>query len=106
MWHAVPRLDSPDKIWLLPKPVACWLGVGVLLGPIYSALAEYLAGQRQGASWDHPLAWIVTGVGLAVGVTGAFFRPGGLDLGRWLSVVLDYALTPKRATWRPTGGSE
>lgn len=106
MWHPVPRLDSPNKIWLLPEPVARWLGVGLMLGPIYAALSEFLTGQRQGVSWEHPLAWIVTGAGLAVGATGAFFRPGGLDLGRWLSVLLDYALTPKRATWKPVGGSE
>jgi hypothetical protein len=106
LWHSVPRLDSPNKIWLLPEPVARWLGIGLLLGPLYTALTEFLAGAPQGSSWNHPLAWIVTGAGLLVGATGAFFRPGGLDLGRWFAVLTDYAFTPKRAAWRPTGGVE
>jgi len=107
MWHAVPRLDRPNKVWLLPAPVAKWIGMGVLAGPIFAQLGELVA-WPQGTAWDHGLTWIVWLAGMAAGVTGAFVRPGGHDLGYWLSAVLNYTATPKRARWRPggPGGSE
>ena len=38
LWHPVPRLDRPDRLWLLPAPQAKWLAGGLFSRA--AALAE------------------------------------------------------------------
>lgn len=100
LYHPIPRLDAPDKLWILPAPVAKWLGGAFVSGPAV-AQALVLAGNVH--PWDDPRLWVAWALALLVGACGAFVRPGGLDLARWLGVLVDYALLPKRAVWKPVG---
>jgi hypothetical protein len=47
--------------------------------------------------------WAVWALGLALGAAGAFWRPGGLHVGQWLSVAVEWALVPRKAVWKPVG---
>ena len=50
------------------------------------------------------IVWLVWLAGLIVGAVGAFWRPGGLHLGEWASVLVNFVLVPRRAVWKPQGG--
>lgn len=100
LWHTTPRLDSADKLWILPAPVAKWLGGAFVAGPA-AAQALVLAGHAH--PWGAPGLWAAWALALLVGAGGAFVRPGGLDLARWAGVLVAYALLPKRAVWKPVG---
>ena len=102
LWHPVPRLDAPDRVWLLPAPQAKWLGAGVFsAAPWWRSSWPSSAGTARptcGACppsgrpgwWASPWApW---------GPSGA---PGGLHLGRWASALVDWLLVPRHAVWRP-----
>jgi hypothetical protein len=103
LWHGVPRLDNPSRIWLLPAPVAKWLILGALVGPLYAQASDFVLSQKPGTAFLDGLTWVIALVGLCVGLTGAFFRPGGHDLGRWLQCLLDYAASPRTTRWKPGG---
>jgi hypothetical protein len=103
LWHPVPRLDAPDRVWLLPAPAARWLAAGLFAGPLVAQVAVLLGGYGPAAAWGLWWVWLAWLVGAIVGAVGAFWRPGGLHLGRWLAVVSDYALAPRRCVWKPTG---
>lgn len=104
LWHPVPRLDAPDRLWLLPAPVAKWLGAGVFSGPVLAQLLALVWGINPADAWSIWYVWLVWCVGLLVGAVGAFWRPGGLHVGQWASVRLDYALLPRRCVWKPGSG--
>jgi hypothetical protein len=101
LWHGVPRLDAPDRLWLLPAPVAKWLGAGLFSGPLLAQLLAFLGGYGPAAVWGLPVVWLVWLAGLIVGAVGAFWRPGGLHVGTWASTLVTYALCPRRAVWKP-----
>jgi len=101
LWHPVPRLDAPDRLWLLPAPQAKWLGAGLFSGPLLAQLLAFFGGYGPTDVWGLPAVWIAWLAGLLVGAVGAFWRPGGLHLGRWASVLVDWLLVPKNAVWRP-----
>jgi hypothetical protein len=103
LWHPVPRLDAPDRVWLLPAPQAKWLGAGLFSGPLAAQLLAVLGGYSPAAVWGLPVVWLVWLAGLAFGALGAFWRPGGLHVGQWLGVLVDWLLVPRRAAWKPTG---
>ena len=103
LWHPVPRLDAPDRVWLLPAPQAKWLGAGLFSGPLAAQLLAVLGGYSPAAVWGLPVVWLVWLAGLAFGALGAFWRPGGLHVGQWLGVLVDWLLVPRRAVWKPTG---
>ena len=105
LWHAVPRLDAPDRLWLLPAPQAKWLGAGLFSGPLVAQLLASVGGYGPTAVWGLAPVWAVWLVGLALGAVGAFWRPGGLHAGQWASVLVDWLLVPRRAVWRPGGGA-
>jgi len=46
----------------------------------------------------------VEAAGAIVGAGGAFWRPGGLHVGEWMTALVNYALVPRRAVWKPVGG--
>jgi hypothetical protein len=103
LWHPVPRLDAPDRLWLLPAPQAKWLGAGLFSGPLAAQLLVFFAGYGPAAVWGLPAVWLVWLAGLVLGAAGAFWRPGGLHVGQWLGVLVDWLLVPRRCVWRPTG---
>ena len=103
LWHPVPRLDAPDRVWLLPAPQAKWLGAGVFSGPLLAQLLALFGGYGPAEVWGVWWVWGVWLAGVSVGAVGAFWRPGGLHFGRWASTLIDFALVPRRATWKPTG---
>jgi hypothetical protein len=104
LWRTVPRLDSPDRLWLLPAPQAKWLGAGVFSGPLLAHLLAFLGGYSPEAVWSLPAVWLIWLAGIIVGAVGAFWRPGGLHLGAWAAALVNYALVPRRAVWTPGGG--
>ena len=106
LWHGVPRLDSPDRLWLLPAPQAKWLGAGLISGPLVAQLLVFFGGYGRADVWSLPVVWAVWALGLVLGALGAFLRPGGLHVGEWVAVLVDYVLVPRRAVWRPGGGGE
>jgi hypothetical protein len=103
LWHPVPRLDAPDRVWLLPAPQAKWLGLGVLSGPLLAQLLASFGGYGPRAVWGLPVVWAVWALALTVGAVGAFWRPGGLHVGQWLAVAIEWRLVPRRAVWKPVG---
>lgn len=104
LWRYTPRLDSPDRLWLLPAPQAKWLGAGLFSGPLLAQLLAFFGGYGPSDVWSLPVVWAVWLAGLVAGAVGAFYRPGGLHLGEWVSALVNYALVPRRATWMPPGG--
>src|SRR5688572_29744712 len=104
LWHPVPRLDAPDRLWLLPAPQAKWLGAGVFTGPLAAQLLVFFGGYDPAGVWSLLALWLVWGLGVLCGAVGAFHRPGGLHLGQWAAVAVNWLLVPRRATWRPIGG--
>jgi hypothetical protein len=103
LWHPVPRLDAPDRVWLLPAPQAKWLGAGVFSGPLVAQALAVLGGYGPADVWSLPVVWLAWLAGAIVGALGAFWRPGGLHVGEWAAVLTDWLLVPRRATWRPAG---
>ena len=103
LWHPVPRLDAPDRIWLLPTAQAKWLGAGLFSGPLVAQALSLLEGIAPAAVWGDARVWVAWLIGLALGCLGAFYRPGGRHLGQWAGTLLDYHLRPRRATWQPVG---
>lgn len=101
LFHSVPRLDAPDRVWLVPVPIAKWLAAGALSGPAAATLTALSTGIPEPDAWSLPAVWAVWAAGLVVSVVGAFVRPGGLHAAAWLSAWADYLLRPRRATWRP-----
>lgn len=99
--HMTPRLDAPDRVWLIPLPVAKWLVAGGLSGPVADTVYAALHGSSHAAAWNEPVVWLVWVVGLVLSCVGAFVRPGGVDAVRWLAVYVDYLLVPRRAVWCP-----
>ena len=104
LWHGVPRLDRPDRLWLLPAPQAKWLGAGLFSGPLLAQLLAFLGGYGPADVWSLPVVWLVWLCGLIVGAVGAFWRPGGLHVGEWAAVLVNFVLVPQRAIWKPVGG--
>lgn len=103
LYHPVPRLESSDKILLLPAPVAFWLAGGCFAWFVAWQLAALLTGAPPADLMGDWRLWAFGIVSVLVGACGAFVRPGGLDLARWLGVLVDYALLPRRAVWKPVG---
>ena len=103
LWHHVPRLDAPDRLWLLPAPQAKWLGAGAASGPVAAQVLTLVAGLGPVDVWGDWRVWVAWFIGLLIGLAGAFYRPGGRHLGQWAGTLLDYHLRPKRATWKPVG---
>jgi hypothetical protein len=103
LWRNVPRLDSPDRLWLLPAPQAKWLGAGLASGPVASQVFAVTTGHGPVLVWGDWQVWVIWAIGLTAGCVGAFYRPGGRHLGQWMGTLLDYHLRPRRATWKPVG---
>ena len=103
LWHPVPRLDAPDRLWLLPASVAKWLAAGVFSGPVLAQLLALVWGISPADAWSLWYVWAVWIAGLVVGAAGAFWRPGGRHVGQWAGTLLDFALTTRRASWKPVG---
>jgi hypothetical protein len=103
LWHPVPRLDAPDRVWLLPAPQATWLGAGLLSGPLFAQLLAFLGGYGPADVWGVWWVWAAWALGVVSGALGAFMRPGGRHLGQWAGTLLEYALVPRRAVWKPVG---
>jgi hypothetical protein len=99
LWHGVPRLDTPDKLWLLPAPVAKWLGAGVSSGPVLAQWFVFFGGQTPEGVWSLPVVWLVWLAGMLVGALGAFWRPGGLNVAQWPAVLVDWTLVPRKTVW-------
>lgn len=106
LFHPVPRLDAPDKLWLLPAPVAKWLGGGITSGPVAAYALPLVTGAPLADGFTSPPVLLVWCVGIVVGCVGAFVRPGGLDLGQWAQAWLRYQVTPRRAVWWPVAVEE
>ena len=101
--HQVPRLDACDRLWLLPLPVAKWLGGGLATGPLVEYGYATLYGLPLDQGWNEPLVWLIWAFALVGAAIGAFVRPGGLDAAQWGAVLVAYMLVPRRAVWRPGG---
>lgn len=101
MFHRVPRLDAPGRVWLLPLPVARWLVAGVLSGPAMNTALSFFQGIPQEQAWGTPVVWVAWLLGLALSCVGAFVRPGGIHAARWAVILVDYQLVPRRAVWCP-----
>ena len=103
LWRPVPRLDRPDRLWLLPAPQAKWLGAGVFSGPLLAQFLAFLGGYGPADVWSLPVVWLSWLAGAIVGAIGAFWRPGGLHGGAWAGVLTDWSLSPRKAVWKPAG---
>jgi hypothetical protein len=103
LWHPVPRLDAPDRVWLLPAPQAKWLAAGVFSGPLAAQVLALLGGYGPADVWGLPVVWLAWTIGLLLGAAGAFWRPGGLHAGQWAAALAGFVLAPRRAVWKPTG---
>lgn len=103
LYHPIPRLGSPDKILLLPAPVAFWLAGGFFAPFVLWQLLGLLTGVPLADLFGDGRLIAFGCASVLVGACGAFVRPGGLDLARWAGVLMDYALLPKRAVWKPVG---
>ena len=101
LWHGVPRLDRPDRLWLLPAPQAKWLGAGLFSGPLLAQLLAFPGGYGPANVWSLPVVWLVWLTGAIVGAVGACWRPGGLHVGAWASALVNYVLCPRRSVWKP-----
>ena len=99
--HSVPRLDAPDRVWLVPVPIAKWLAAGALSGPAAATLTALNTGMAEADAWNLPAVWLVWALGLLLSVVGAFVRPGGLHAAAWAVAWSDYVLSPRRAVWSP-----
>jgi hypothetical protein len=96
LWHPVPRLDAPDRVWLLPAPQAKWLGAGVFSGPLVAQALVVLGGYGPADVWSLPVVWIAWLAGALVGALGAFWRPCGPPGG---------APSSPRPSWPPARAS-
>src|ERR687886_2318246 len=90
LWHAVPRLDPPDRVWLLPAPMAKWLAAGLFSGPLVAQVLAFFGGAGPVAVWGDWRVWVIWLVGLLLGCVGACCRPGGRHLGQWANTIIDY----------------
>jgi hypothetical protein len=93
LWHDVPRLDRPSRLWIIPADKAAWVAGG--LAP--AALAVNL-------DWRlvvDPAVWLLTLVGLIVGLLGAYWQPERRSFPRWALAWLAFHGTPRRASWKP-----
>jgi hypothetical protein len=70
-------------------------------GPLLAQFLVLFAGYGPTAVWSLPVVWAVWAAGVVLGVLGAFVRPGGLHVGAWAAVVVDYVLVPRKAVWTP-----
>ena len=99
--HTVPRLDAPDRVWMIPMPVAKWLGAGIVSGSLANYGVAFWNEVSLDQALNEPAVWLVWGIGITLSLVGAFVRPGGLHAARWASVLVDYLLVPRRAVWKP-----
>src|SRR5919202_4337422 len=76
LWHAVPRLDAPDRVWLLPAPVAAWLAAGLCSGPLVAQVLALFGGAGPVAVWGDWRVWVIWLTGMLLGCGGACCRPG------------------------------
>jgi len=71
----------------------------------FTDLVAGLAGSyslwHQVAGWPVAPRVAVTALSLTVALAVALFKPGGRRPEQWLIVWLHYAVTPRRAAWRP-----
>ena len=93
LWHEVPRLDRPPRLFVLPQDKAVWLAAG--LGPAAAAVT---------LDWHlltDPALWALALVGAVVGIGGAYVQPEGRSLPRWALAWISWRTQPKRAVWKP-----
>ena len=93
LWHDVPRLDRPPRLWIIPQDKAVWVGAG--LAPAAVAVT---------VDWrllTEPALWLIALAGAAAGIGGALVQPEGRSLPRWLWAWANWTMQPKRASWRP-----
>jgi hypothetical protein len=93
LWHDVPRLDRPPRLWIIPQDKAVWLGAGLAPAAVAVTVDWRLLAD--------PVLWAVALVGAAVGVGGALVQPEGRSLPRWIWAWVSWTTQPKRASWRP-----
>ena len=78
LWHPVPRLDAPDRLWLLPAPQAKWLAAGIFTGPLAAQLLVFFGGEDPAGVWSLLALWLVWG--LAASPCGGQGRPASLGV--------------------------
>jgi hypothetical protein len=93
LWHEVPRLDRPSRLWVVPADKAVWVAGG--LAP--AALAVNF-------DWRlvvDPAVWAIALAGLVAGLLGAYWQPERRSLPRWALAWIAFHGTPRRASWKP-----
>jgi hypothetical protein len=93
LWHDVPRLDRPSRLWIIPADAAAWVAGG--LAPAAVAV---------NVDWRliaDPAVWLLALVGLLLGLVGAYWQPERRNVARWATAWLAFCGTPRRASWKP-----
>jgi hypothetical protein len=77
-----------------------------IVGPVTFRLAGWLAAAAVGTalavlSWPNPVASVVGGVLIVIGVTGGFYRPGARPVAAWARPLLSYRRRARRDRARP-----
>lgn len=93
LWHEVPRLDRPSRLWIVPADKAVWVAGGI--AP--AALAVNF-------DWQlvvEPTVWLLALVGLILGLVAAYWQPERRSVPRWGLAWVAFHSTPRRASWKP-----
>jgi hypothetical protein len=93
LWHEVPRLDRPPRLFVLPQNKAVWVGAGLAPAALAVTLDWHLL--------TDPVLWAVALAGAVVGVGGAYIQPEQRSIVRWAWAWASWKTQPKRAVWKP-----
>jgi hypothetical protein len=93
LWHDVPRLDRPSRLWIVPADKAAWVAGGLAPAAVAVNLDWRLVAD--------PAVWLLALAGLVLGLVGACWQPERRSLPGWALAWLAFRGTPRRATWKP-----
>ena len=93
LWHDVPRLDRPSRLWVVPADAAAWVAGGLAPAAVAVNLDWRLVAE--------PSVWLLALLGLGLGLPAGPRQPERRSLPRWAVAWLAFHGTPRRATWKP-----
>jgi hypothetical protein len=93
LWHDVPRLDRPSRLWIIPADKATWLAAGMAPAAIAVNFDWRLIAD--------PAVWVLALIGTLLGILGAYWQPERRNVARWAMAWVSFHGTPRRASWKP-----